>query len=245
MNKATNRYFNFPIALAEGVLTGKKKKDRFLTEVLYYHLYLHYLKLAKINADDDFLELHEETELERFKRCAKYWDVNLGNAELALNEAEFIYEQNHQEKPFTGLFLSVFWDYYKNEKTDFEWDVLMAFLSLKTIVGKKKFTKSDNEMLFARMFGFRTKKEYQKTKGVQFTRYYRDKIIKELENKWNLIYYSHYTKGFYFGFAGDITLNELVFEVEKVRKSFIEFQKETAKKDAIKQALIKLKSSAP
>ena len=58
----------------QGILFGKKDKKEFLDNLLYYHIYNHYLKLEKIYEDG---EIMEETDLQRFKRSASFWGIKI------------------------------------------------------------------------------------------------------------------------------------------------------------------------
>lgn len=209
------KYFNFPVKLMQGVLLGSKNIKAFLNDVLYYHIYNHYLKLTDIYEDG---EIMEETDIERFKRSASFWGVTLGNAENSLERGEYLHRQKY--KVYTGLNISLFWDYYKSDnKTDFQKECLFMHLAFKSILGKKEYSKTDNILLYGRMLGKETKEEYTRLKnGLKFTRWRRDKIITELETNWGLKYYSRNTRGFYFGY--DIGLEKLILTAESKTESF-------------------------
>ena len=71
----SERFFNFPIMMMQGVLEGWKEKDEFLKDVLFYHIENHAQKLENLNE-------YEETKVQRFKRSAEYWGVKMsGNIE--------------------------------------------------------------------------------------------------------------------------------------------------------------------
>ena len=64
------RFFNFPIMMLQGVLEGWKDKKEFLRDVLYFHIQSHAYKLEDLNE-------YEETEAQRFKRSAEFWEVEM------------------------------------------------------------------------------------------------------------------------------------------------------------------------
>ena len=103
----------------QGILFGKKDKKEFLDNLLYYHIYNHYLKLEKIYEDG---EIMEETDLQRFKRSASFWGIKLGNPEYSFEMGEYLHSQKY--KTFVGLNKNIFWDFYKNKKTLFDWECL-------------------------------------------------------------------------------------------------------------------------
>lgn len=201
------KYFNFPIKMLQGVLEGWKDKDEFMTDILYFHIENHAQKLEDINE-------YEETEVQRFKRSAEYWNVSMsGNLSSRQQRGAELLAAFEDSKVFVGISTDVFWNYYKNEKTDLEWECLVAFLALKSILGNKSYCKSNNGLLYARMSGNESSKDDY---SLTFTRFHRDKIIFKLETEWNLKYYSRHTKGFYFGI--DVTLKELIFNAESKRE---------------------------
>lgn len=203
------RFFNFPIMMLQGVLEGWKDKKDFLKDVLFYHIENHAQKLEDLNE-------YEETEVQRFKRSAEYWGVKMsGNIERSHERGAELLEEFEKSKVFVGISTEIFWNFYQNEKTQFEWECLAAFLALKSILGKKTFCKSNNALLYARMSGNESVTDLH---SLTFSRFHRDKIILKLEIEWNLKYYSRYTKGFYFGI--DTTLQDLIFFAEDRRESF-------------------------
>ena len=205
----SERFFNFPIQMMQGVLEGWKDKDEFLRDLLYYHIQSHAEKIEDLNE-------YEETEEQRFKRSAEFWGVKMsGNIERSYERGAELLEEFEKSKVFVGISTEIFWNFYQNEKTQFEWECLVAFLALKSILGKKTFCKSNNALLYARMSGNESVTDLH---SLTLSRFHRDKIILKLEIEWNLKYYSRYTKGFYFGI--DTTLQDLIFFAEDRRESF-------------------------
>ena len=202
-------FFNFPIQMMQGVLEGWKEKDEFLRDILYFHIENHAQKIEDLNE-------YEETEEQRFKRSAEFWGVKMsGNIERSHERGAELLEEFEKSKVFVGISTEIFWNFYQNEKTQFEWECLVAFLALKSILGKKTFCKSNNALLYARMSGNESVTDLH---SLTLSRFHRDKIILKLEIEWNLKYYSRYTKGFYFGI--DTTLQDLIFFAEDRRESF-------------------------
>lgn len=207
MSKGSRQFFNFPLMMLRGVLEGWKDKTEFLTDVLYFHIENHAQKIEDLNE-------YEETEAQRFKRSAKFWNVSMiGDIESRQERGAELLAAFEESKVFVGISTEVFWNYYKNEKSILEWECLAAFLSLKSILGNKRMCKSNNNLLYARMSGNESAKSEH---NLIFTEYHRNKIIFKLETEWNIKYYSRYTRGFYFGI--DVTLEELIFEAESKRE---------------------------
>lgn len=201
------KYFNFPIKMLQGVLDGSKDKVSFLTDLLYYHIESHAMKMEGLNE-------YEESETQRFKRSAEFWGVTVGDNPEKQKKAEQLLIENETSKVFVGINTTVFWSFYKEEKTDLEWECLVAFLALKSILGNKSYSKSNNALLYSRMSGLESANDGYE---LSFTEYHRNKIIFKLETEWELKYYSRYTRGFYFGI--DVSLKDLIFQAESKRES--------------------------
>ena len=217
------RFFNFPIMMLQGVLEGWKDKKEFLRDVLYFHIQSHAYKL-------EYLNEYEETEVQRFKRSVEFWGVKMsGNIERSQLRGAELLDEFEKSKVFVGISSEVFWNFYQNDKTQFEWECLAAFLALKSILGKKTFCKSNNALLYARMSGNESVKDLH---SLSFSRFHRDKIILKLELEWNVKYYSRYTKGFYFGI--DTTLQDLIFYAEDKRESFKANELKKSKSEILK-----------
>lgn len=227
MKKQNEVYFNFPIQLLDGFLRDSQTQLEF---ILNYHLYAHSLKL---DAGD---------ELKNFIDSAKYWNVELGNEELAFDDGKMVYDSLPDNSPMTGISEAVFWDYFQNFKTDFEKACFIAFVALKSILGTKPYAKITNAYLLSRMDGKpKVSKDVLNLSDEvkQYsTRYRLDKIKEELQNSWGLVYYSHYTRGFYISFK--LTIEKLVYEAEKKRKSNKEKKRKELKNQARKKALDQL-----
>lgn len=231
------RFFNFPIAMMQNVRTNEQRQT-FLQNLLYYHLAKHSERIEDLNE-------YDETDDQRFKRSADYYSVNLvGGITQRRKSGENLIEKYYSEKVLTGINIKVFWEYYKNDKSEFEWHCLFAYLGLKSIIGNKDFAKSNNMHLLARMSGFTTK-EYLDSDSLSFNRYQFEKIKKNLQYYWHLNYYATYTRGFYFSFDNKCNLNNLVLEAEKRKKKNKDDKLKKDKEQARQMALKKIRESPP
>lgn len=220
------KYFNVPVQLFSGFMDDS---GICLNNVFNYAIYQHSTKL-------------EGTQLERFKAACKWYGVTAGDNSKSIAEGKELTECLSNNSPKVGLSLSVFWDFYKNEKSDFDKICLLGYLAIKSILQTKPYWKLDNKFWLSRMDG--------KVKAVSeiwelsesickySTEYQTVKIKKELRNNWGLITYSRYTRGFYVSYT--LTIEQLVFEAEKRRKSVKEKQYKEREKEAIKEALKRL-----
>ena len=227
--KSDDKYFNVPVQLFAGFMDDSKK---CLDNVFDYSVYNHSIDLTG-------------TETERFKAACKWYAVKPGNTEQSIRNGKQLIKDTPDNSPKVGLKLSLFWDYYKTEKSDFEKLFLLGYLGIKSILKNKAYCKIDNKFWLSRMDG-KTKSvsEFWELSEIMLkysTEYQTVKIKTELRNTWGLTTYSRHTRGFYVSFS--LTLDQLVFEAEKRRKSTREKQYKEAEKEAIRKALEKLNTN--
>jgi len=233
------KYFNFPVTLLKELFENKQK---ILHDILYFALYSHSLKM-------DVEDLYSNSEFNKFKSAANFYNVDLSGSDLdkknKLKQGKALFDSIPADSPKVGLNISIFWDYYKNEKTDFDIACLLAFLALKSILGTKPYCKTDNAYLWARMSGnSKAMKDFNElSEGVKkyANEYQTVKIKNALRDNWKLITYSRYTRGFYVSFTLD--LPALIMEAEKRRKSNLEKQYKQQEKDIVSKVLARLKEA--
>lgn len=229
MQKET--YFNFPVALMQGVLAGQKTVQSFLSDAVEFHIYSHSVSIADLNE-------YEETDLQRFKRSASYWEVSFGNIELAMQKGSELFQKYGEGAALVGINKEMFWDFYKGTKSSFQVECLIMFLAMRSILGKKKVVKTNNALLIIRMSGFKSAAESFPEELFAINRYQLDKIKTELQTNWNLKYYSFYTRGFYITF--DMTLKELITYAEgkklSVKEEILKAEKKYLR-DSIRNSL--------
>lgn len=224
------KYFNIPIQLFAGFMNNS---FQVLADVSQYAIY------------ENSLKLEFGTELEKMEKSADFYNMTFIDMQTAYNRAQEVYNRTPHNGPKTGLNISIFWDFYRNEKTDFDKICLLAFLAIKSILGPKPYCKVTNLYLWSRMDGkTNTIVEVNKLSNEvrkYANRYQSENIKNELILNWNLIYYSRYTRGFYVSFK--MSLEDLIFEAEKKRKSIKENQQKLLQKEALKKALERLKTT--
>lgn len=223
------KYFNAPIQLFAGFL---EDSTTCLNNVFDFAIYNHSKKFPG-------------SETERFKQSCKWFGVIPGDARENARKGKELTESTPLNSPRVGLKLSLFWQYYKDEKSDFEKVCLLGYLGIKSILQNKAFFKVDNKFWLSRMDGKAKSvlEVWELSAKLQkyASEYQTVKIKKELINNWGLITYSRYTRGFYVSF--DITLEQLIFEAEKRRKSTLEKQYKEREKEALKAAFSKIYSN--
>lgn len=231
MTKKDEKYFNFPVMLLSGFMDDSRGT---LSNILDYSLFawgiVHY----------EFGDLEE-----RMKSAAKNFHVSLGNLEASFENGSNLYEDLPLSSPKVGLSISLFWDYYGNDKSDFEKACLLAFLAIKSILHKKPYCKVTNNYLLSRMDGKAKSVESTDNLHPAIRRYSNEyqlkKIKTELIQNWNLKHYSRYTRGFYVSLT--MPLEELVFQVESKRKGRLKKKLADDQKVALNKALKRLENN--
>jgi len=211
------KYFNVPIRLYQDFLEDSAS---VLSDVLVFALYEHSEK-----------KLEKGSEIVRFKAACDYYDVDDKNATINLHKAkQIVYYPND---PRVGISLTMFWDFYSNQKSEFEKVSLLAYLAIRSILQNKSYFKLTNNYWLARMDGKSNsvKSFNELSSGVKkySTEYQLTKIKKELRDSWGLVYYGKNVRGFYV--SNTMTVEDLVFEVFKNRQ-----KKSDGYADIIKQA---------
>lgn len=227
--KTDEKYFNVPIQLFSGFMVDSLK---CLNNVFDYAIYEHSLKL-------------NGTQTERFKAACKWHEVTPGNESESISNGRETVLNADKNSPKVGISKTMWFDFYQNDKSDFEKICLLGFLAMKSIIQNHPYAKIDNKFWLSRMDGnAKTIKDFRELSSVLIpyaNDYQTVKIKTELRNNWGLTTYSRHTRGFYVSF--DLTIEQLVFEAEKRRKSTIDKQHKEREKEAIKAANKKLYSN--
>lgn len=220
-------YFNFPIVLLEGFLIDYME---CLNNIFDYSIY-------------GYLNKAYESDFNKIKEAESFFGVNIGNKKRSFENGKTLFESIPEKLPFTGIRKSIWFDYYKNQKTEFQKVCLLAFLAIKSIVGKKLYCKTNYSLMFSRMSGISHTIKNKSELPPELIDYFikrrqSDKIIANLKSDWKLKHYGYHTKGFYVSFKKDdkIDLEGLIKIVEKNRKS----RKEKEMKDLEKSLRLKV-----
>lgn len=220
-------FFNFPISILRPAF---KNIHQVCNDIMDYAIYMH---AGKLNGDP----------LERMEDAAEYFGITLGDIEASIENARILYKTNSRKPAMTGINKDLLFDYYKNYKTDFEIALLLAFLALKSILGKRSYCRITSDFLLCRMAGYTAKKEIKELpedlKRYQ-TRWNLDRLKMELKNSFGLKIYGRYTRGFFVSFK--LSDEQLIKEVEMKRKRYIERSQKEEQSKAVKKVLLELYS---
>lgn len=229
---------NFPIALLK--VDGKHRDawhdlKGWLDDVLNFVIYQNY-KQEKYNA-------------EAYRKAAEDFNIEFVNIKAAYDNGRKLSQYRNGRDVYTRMNLTTFWDFYTNEKTEYDVACLLAYLALCSIIGNLNdvnYSRTNFAMMFARMSGYKSPKEAGCTisENVKYydVEYRRNKLINTLRLDWGLNYYAaRGIRGFYVSFD---SLEIIVKEAEQRRRSrrLKEINRATT---AIRQKVLKELNSPP
>ena len=82
--------------------------------------------------------------------------MTLSNPEALLLNGKELYDSIPLNSPKVGLSLKIYWDYIKNDKTEFEVVCLLGFLALKSILGQKKSVLQNDKQILVKSDGWQS-----------------------------------------------------------------------------------------
>lgn len=226
-----NKYFNFPVVLLNGFLDNSRE---CLDNICDYALYAYWRQSGANDVD--------------LRATAKYFGIEVLDRNgfkilgAVKERGQQLYDSIPTDSPNASISLPIFWNYYKNDKTEFQKVVLLAFIAIRSILGHKPYCCISNNYWFSRMDGKSKSVEHidelSPTLRSYCTRYKMDRIKSELVNNWKLVTYGYYTRGLYFSFK--LNLETLITKVEQKRPTFLERdrrRKEVDVRDKIRDKL--------
>ena len=223
------KYFNAPVQLLQGFMNDSfKSLDNFFDYSVYYYV----LKHIDTNLScSDFKRAYKMAEKDLKITCGRIEDTYKNGVKL--------YSKIPVGSVKVGINKSLFFDFYKNKKTDFEKACFLAFTAIKSIMQSKPYCKITNLYLWSRMDGKAkvVNDISELSPEIQFyaNEYQTKKIKEELRNNWNLKYYGRYVRGCYYSFS--LSLDKLIFEAEKRRKKNINAINKEKDKEAYSKAM--------
>jgi hypothetical protein len=219
-------YLNFPVQMMQGGFTKMKK---ICSDAIDYGIY-------------DYMKRNQLGGFDGFKIALMELNLTCANQKMGYNSTKEIYQQVQDsiDKPVTvSVKKDMLFEFYKNDKSEFEIAVFLAYVGLKSIIGTKPYIKITNDYLIARMFGYGSiaelEKDYSEERVKYSTRYHLDKVKAKLESQFGLKLYGQKTRGFYFSFK--LSLSDLVYYAELKRESRKEKERKALKADTINQVL--------
>ncbi|MBQ0148394.1 MAG: hypothetical protein KBS93_08135 [Flavobacteriaceae bacterium] len=200
-------YYNFPIQLIKGFLHDHKK---VLIDISHYCIYRIFF---------DNFEKYSGS-FSGYQQACNDFGVEFKNVAMAYQNGKNLYEATIEKSPMVGMTSAMYWDYFTNEKSEFEKICLLGDLAFKSILGSKSYIKLDNKYWFSRIDG-NVKSIDKDLLDEKVKRYYNEYQTKKIKNNlianWGLASYSRYNRGFYISYK--MSLEDLAYHAEKIRKS--------------------------
>jgi len=203
---------------------------------------------------DDFLELLQNEEL-LSKLIVEHYQLHLASQSLRVSFS-FDHVLDYHKKVMTSLEpnrpmvpcnLDTLFAFRDEEKDSFEVIQLVAFLAIKSILGKKHYVKTNFEMVLSRMMGGAEPHDpaievlpddinmiYAKYRK----RHHRERLMHALELKWNVVFYSNNMRGFYCSIENKMSLDELALIAESKKLKAQIAKRRMEKLEAQKKALL-------
>lgn len=190
-------YINFPIFILKDIFHSGDA-EKLCNDIIAYHTFN-----------------HSFTNLKTFNQSLEILDLDFAQSPSLEKRGRTLYlHQDIHQYPTTGISFKMLIEFSLNPKTKFEVQCLITFLALKSIIGKKSITKSNNNHLFARINGEKSFSHQTPT----LSRHTITKIKNELQSNWHLKYYSFHTRGFFFSIGKKTSLKKLITHAEQQRE---------------------------
>ena len=204
-------YYNAPSELFRGFLLDKKY-PQCLGDVINYVLYA--------QCEKNWCSM---------KDCGEYASKALGvdfqNPKTAYKRGLQLFDElirENREKPaFFSMSHDLYWYLREKETTSEERGVILAYLAIKSMIGKREYIKANMTLLCSRMDGQTRYRGQQISSEVAMyaTRYRAHKLMNALFERYGVIFYSgnatHKVRGFYCSLT--LSMAELIHRVEKAR----------------------------
>jgi hypothetical protein len=177
------------------------------------------------------------SEEKRYRDALHFLGIIQGNIKNGISNAKQILNKIPGKYPTTGIEKEILFDYYKNDKSDFDIICLSAFLGIRSILGKKPYDKTNKSLIHAKMFGYVTANELP-AKLTPLQEKYKarrqmDKVILELEINWHLKVLWNHNRGFYLSL--DLLYDDLALIIEKDKQMIKIQQIKEMKRKAIEK----------
>jgi hypothetical protein len=200
-----------------------------------------------------------KTDAEFLNRVIEFYQMQLafnsiginGSIELCLNTAKKIEKQIEPNEPQPMVNTNLLFDFRENEKSESDLIQFLAYIAIKSILGKNLCTKTNKNHILSRMFGYssikhlpdKLKPSINELRTKYSHRHHFTQLIKKLEMNWQIITYSNHIRGMYVAMKYKISIDELALKAEtKKEKVKIEALKQL-KKEAKEKALEQIKKN--
>lgn len=186
MAKTVRTYFTIPLPLMEGWWESYSNFKQCLSRGLEYNILAYTYECGFVNTTDD--DTVKSAVHESFNLSSWLYD-NETRIITKMRKDYLLKDLYHSDEKTANYSIRVrdFWDFYNNEKTMDDVSFLMAFMSIKSLLGKYPLIKTNKYAITARMAcntslrvkslpeeiaKWQTRKRYDRLKRVLFERYH-------------------------------------------------------------------------
>ena len=246
--KATNnyKYIQFPLFVLRNM---HQDFDKTLEYIMAYGVYHKSMEHGRTDDIDmrvglNYLDLPQETDEVLFK-----WKLDAIKIDERYKEIKTYKGENY---PMPNVKVQLLKELSKETKTPKQLDEFLGYLSIQSLLGKKKWIKTNNKHVIARMMGYASIKEVEQI-GVDnlkphlielYHRYTNPKgeiskarmqtFFRKLMNNWRVLKGVDYTRGFYISMQDKMTVDELAKRIASDKNNNKAKRIEQELKDALK-----------
>ena len=193
--------------------------------------------LKCFNSDENFtLKAIEHYQMHL---ALKSFGIKNVNIEQTLAIGKQVEMEIPEKEPMPMLSVNLLIDYLRDEKSEFEIAQLLAYMAIRSILGKKPYGRTNVKLVAARMFGYSSHKAIPaelnpaiKALMIKYTkRYQMGKLLLQLKLSWHVVTYSRNMRGLYVGIGISLVTLAMAgekrkqkFKIEQLKKAEIEAQ---------------------
>ena len=204
-------FYNAPCELYKDCLRSDRDFKQTLRDILSFVLYDNCKKPEKRVSDADLAKV------------ARKLGVEYNDPIRSWREGKKLYSEHVESARNAPAYFSIsretYWHFMNEESTEFERAMLLAYLAVKSMVGKRDMIKTNMTAICSRMDGnTKPRRKGQLTDGVAkyLNRYWSNRLLSALYEKRGVTFYggnsSHKVRGFYC--STTLTMEELIIKAE-------------------------------
>jgi hypothetical protein len=202
----------------------------------------------------DELLIAFNTNLDLYKNSVEHYQVHMAlislkiDAEVAvvIERAFKVRDRVPNNEPHPMINVDTIFKFRDHEKTQYELIQLVAYLAIKSILGRKDCVKTNKKHILARMLGYssvqvqpRELPDHLAALYAKYShRYHMDRLLSFLETEWNVRCYStNAMRGIYIGVKNKISYEQMAVISESSKRSSKIRELKRQKREAHKKAL--------
>lgn len=204
-------YYNAPCELYKGFLSDRKHEE-CLENILNFVIYALSSKKG----------YNKDTCREYARDCL---GVNCSNPASNYNSGRKLFNElmyNDTKPAYFSVSNEMYWHFHDRETSFDERVSALAYLAIKSMIGKREYIKTNMTLLCSRMDGrtrYRRGQELSPEVAKYTNRYWSHKLMNDLFTRYGVVFYSgcaaHKVRGFYCSVT--LSMVDLIRKVEKVR----------------------------